>query len=309
MTMRGAVILSLLLHVAVILFAWLGLPFTSNREIQPTQEINVSIITDIEAMSPKPAEVPVAKPKPEPKPEPKPKPAKKPPKPVKPTALPEPPPPPPPPKDAVAIPKPKDEPKPKPKEVPKAEPKPEPKPEPKQVAKAVSKPAPRPRKKPKPPPEDEFASVLRTVEKLKDRPKPKKPEKSFDESIEAVLRKHAGKTPPPQANRFGPKLSMSEIDALRQQIERCWNPPAGAPEAENLIVEVKLQINPDGTVRRAQIVDSARMYRDSFYRSAAESVLRAIKNPGCTPLKLPLGKYELWKDTRLTFDPRELVGR
>ena len=151
--------------------------------------------------------------------------------------------------------------------------------------------------------------MLRTVEKLKDRPKPKQPEKSFGESIEDVLKKHAAKTPPQQANRFGPKLSMSELDALRQQIERCWNPPAGAPEAENLVVEVKLQINPDGTVARAQIVDRARMYRDSFYRAAAESVLRAIKNPGCTPLRLPLGKYELWKDTTLIFDPRELVGR
>jgi len=62
----------------------------------------------------------------------------------------------------------------------------------------------------------------------------------------------------------GPKMSMSEIDALRRQIERCWSPPAGAPEAENLVVEVDLTINPDGRVQRAQIVDTARMVRDAY---------------------------------------------
>ena len=68
-------------------------------------------------------------------------------------------------------------------------------------------------------------------------------------------------------------------------------------------------INPDGTVRQAQIVDTARMSHDPYYRAAAESVLRAINSPQCTPLKLPPEKYDLWRHTRLTFDPHELVGR
>jgi len=62
-------------------------------------------------------------------------------------------------------------------------------------------------------------------------------------------------------------------------------------------------------VRRADIVDLARMQSDPFYRAAGESVIRAIFSPHCTPLKLPKDKYDLWKETKLTFDPRELVGR
>lgn len=158
--------------------------------------------------------------------------------------------------------------------------------------------------------------MLKTVENLKSQPKPKtpeKPEKSFDQAMEDVLKKHDSPEPAPQSRRVsslnvGEKMSMSEIDALRRQIERCWNPPAGAPEAENLVVEVQLQINQDGTVRQAQIVDTSRM-SDSYYRAAAESVLRAVKHPMCTPLKLPHEKYDLWRDTKLTFNPSELVGR
>jgi hypothetical protein len=331
--MRGPFILSIGLHVAVVLLAWIGLPsFAPDRVIEPQQVIDVAVVTDIATKIPPTPPKPVVKAKPEPKPKPKPKKAR-PPKPQ--ASLPKPPAPPPPPPDAVALPekpkpkkpepkkpevKPKPEPKPvvkpepKPEPKPVVKPKPEPKPKPKEPPKKVAKPdvklPPKPRRKPKPPPEDDFASVLKTVEKLKKQPKAKKPEKSFDESIADALKKHDSSKPQSQqVSRLDQRLSMSEVDALKRQIEGCWNPPAGAPEAENLVVEVRLVINRDRTVQSAQIVDTSRMFREPFYRAAAESVIRAIKNPRCTPLELPQGKYDLWKETRLTFDPRELVGR
>ena len=314
--MRGSLILSILLHVAIIAIIWLGPPSFSDPMVEPVQIIDVAVVTEIRQQ---PDEAVPPKPEPEPKKAPP-----EPPKPPKTASLPKPPPPapPPPPPEPAAKPEPKQpvEPEPAqepvsvpiPKEVPK--PKPEPKPEPKEVAQPEPSLAPQPRRKPKPPPQDDFASVLKTVEKLKrdqpkPEPKPKKDEPTFEEQLSDVLNKHARLDKPKQPAPLGPKMSMSEIDALRRQIERCWNPPAGAPEAENLVVEVKLAINPDGTVRHTRIVDTARMSRDPFYRAAAESVRRAIKSPLCTPLKLPLDKYELWKDTTLRFDPRELVGR
>jgi hypothetical protein len=310
--MRGSFILSFILHVAFVAIVWFGPPSFDDPIMDPVQVIDVAIITEFKQ---RPDESKTEKPVPKPKEKPP-----KPPKPTKTASLPKPPPPPPAPPsppEPVAKPEPKEEIVPIPKEkpasvpIPKKEPKPEPKPEKVEQPKQVM--APRPRRKPKPPPEDDFASVLKTVEKLKTRakpdPKPKKKEPSFEDELSDVLNKHARVEPPSQPAPLGPKMSMSEIDALRRQIERCWNPPAGAPKAENLVVEVKLAINPDGTVQRAQIVDTARMSRDPFYRAAAESVRRAIKSPLCTPLRLPLEKFELWKDTTLRFDPKELVGR
>lgn len=321
--MRGPLLLSLFLHAAVIVLALVGLPSITDQVIETPPVIEVAIITE-NSEAPDLVRDPVPEPKEVKKPEPP-----KPPEPKKQASLPKPPAPPPPaptppapepvavPKQPEPEPKPEPEPEPVAKPEPKPEPKPKPKPEPEKVAEPEIKPAPTPRKKPTPPPQDDFASVLKTVENLKSKPKPetpKKAEKSFDEAMEDVLKKHSSSDPAPQKPQvsslnLGQKMSMSEIDALRRQIENCWSPPAGAPEAEDLKVEVVLTIGRDRRVQRAQIVDTARMTRESFYRAAAESVLRAIKRPDCSPLKLPPDKYDLWRETRLTFDPRELVGR
>ena len=101
-------------------------------------------------------------------------------------------------------------------------------------------------------------------------------------------------------------LAISEIDLVRQQIRECWSLPAGAKEAENLSIEIKMAMNPDGTVRQARILDQNRLQSDPFFRAAAESALRAVLNPHCNPLKLPPEKYQQWQNMILIFDPRDM---
>ena len=91
-----------------------------------------------------------------------------------------------------------------------------------------------------------------------------------------------------------------------QQINRCWYVPQGARGAENLTPEFRLTMNPDGTVRVAQLLNTERM-SDPFFRSAAESARRALFNPQCSPLKLPLDKYREWQTFTVTFDPRDAI--
>ena len=43
-------------------------------------------------------------------------------------------------------------------------------------------------------------------------------------------------------------LSLSEEDALKAQIFGCWSISLGLPYNENLLVRIKLQLKPDGTV-------------------------------------------------------------
>jgi hypothetical protein len=102
-------------------------------------------------------------------------------------------------------------------------------------------------------------------------------------------------------------MSMSEIDSLQAQLGRCWNLMAGARFAENLIVDLRLFMNPDGSLRKAEVVDGIKYNNDRFFRAAADSALRAVHNPSCTPLKLPVNKYDLWKTMIVTFDPREML--
>ncbi len=97
-----------------------------------------------------------------------------------------------------------------------------------------------------------------------------------------------------------------QLNVIRRQIEPCWHIPAGTRDVENLVIYIAVVMNPDGTVRRAEIVDRARVTRDPIFRAVAASALRAVIDPQCSPLKLPPQKYQQWKNFTLSFNPKEL---
>ena len=102
-------------------------------------------------------------------------------------------------------------------------------------------------------------------------------------------------------------LTLSEEDALKAQIFGCWSIPLGLPYNENLLVRIKLNLKPDGTVIKSEILDHARMNKpgQGFYKVLAESALRAIRL--CQPLRVPSTGYERWKELQLNFDAREML--
>ncbi|HCM84413.1 MAG TPA: hypothetical protein PKW15_01420 [Alphaproteobacteria bacterium] len=164
-----------------------------------------------------------------------------------------------------------------------------------------------------------IAGEAKKNEKPKDKPKPKEEAQNFDSLLKNLSASDAQPTPvndnPVKAND-GPvsgspgivsdKLTISEEDALRRQIEQCWNIPTGAKDAQNMLVEVRVEVNPDKTVRSAEVVNNSQM-SDPFYRAAAESAKRAILNPKCSPLMLPDGREESWKVMTLRFNPKDVL--
>jgi hypothetical protein len=102
-------------------------------------------------------------------------------------------------------------------------------------------------------------------------------------------------------------LTLSEEDALKAQIFGCWSIPLGLPYNENLLVRIKLMLEPDGSVTKTEILDHARMNKpgQAFYKVLAESALRAVKL--CQPLRVPTTGYERWKELQLNFDAREML--
>lgn len=100
-----------------------------------------------------------------------------------------------------------------------------------------------------------------------------------------------------------PRLSQNEIDALRARIQQCWNPPAGQADAKELVVQVRIQFNQDGS-----LAGEPRLLTrgaSTYQQVAGESALRAIRR--CAPYTfLPIAKYDAWKDVEVTFDPRDM---
>ena len=131
-------------------------------------------------------------------------------------------------------------------------------------------------------------------------------DKSKEETATAV--KKNDKVTQDQVKNFdNVGLSLSEEDALKAQIFGCWSIPLGLPYNENLLVRIKLELKPDGSVIKSEILDHARMNRpgQAFYKVLAESALRAIKL--CQPLRVPSTGYERWKELQLNFDAREML--
>ena len=303
--MRKATAISAGLHVAVLLWASLSL---SSRALNatPPDSLPVDILSEKQFSemtkgakdAPKPVEKqkPLVEKKAEPKPEIediKPKLTEK--QEVKPTAD-------------------------KPPEPQKA---PEPKKPEKQEAKAEEKkPDPKPEEK-KP---DAIAKELKKEEdkKLKEakaEPKaPKKPAKKeykdFQQLAEAALKDvrepqrqaAAGNELNPnaalgRAKGLAAQLSQNEIDALRERIKQCWQPPLGAEDAQDLQVVFHVMFNQNGTVLRGpDVVEGAPSSLGPIF---AESARRAILQ--CQPYTmLHKEHYAQWRDMDMVFNLRDM---
>ncbi|MEE9545498.1 MAG: energy transducer TonB [Rhodospirillales bacterium] len=287
--MRKGFAHSILFHTMVIVVGYFGLPELRRDLSMVEAPIVVEIVTVAETTN-----APALKPEPKRQPSPK-------------AEAPPPPAPEPEPEVAAVPPPPETQPKPKLKLKPKPPPKPKAKPRPQAPPRLVKA---KPKRKPKPP--DTFVSVLKTVKELqRQKSKPKeKSEKDKNKEESSKFEQQTAKALASLSRRYDTSrpLTISEIDLVRQQIARCWNLPAGAKDAENLVIEIWVAMNPDGTVRQARIQQQERMLTDSFFRAAAESALRAVLNKRCQPFKLPRKKYDRWKTLTLVFNPKEMFG-
>jgi outer membrane biosynthesis protein TonB len=191
-------------------------------------------------------------------------------------------------------------PKPKPPEKPKDKPKPKPVVPPPPTEK-LKEPEPKPEEKPEEKPVEEdnsqqLESLLKNLQESDPVVEEDVPESKTAEPVAAT----------PEA-AFSETLTMSAIDALRQQLSRCWSIQAGARYAEDIVVAVRLIVGQDRRVVSATIVDQWKYSSDSFFRAAADSAIRAINSPQCEILNLPPDKYELWKDIIVDFNPKDML--
>ncbi len=260
---------------------------------------------------PEPAPAPPA-PKPEPKPEPPqavaappPASANAPPPPVpepkpeiKTPATPPPPPPPPKPVEAKAPPMP-----------PEAKPKPEPRPLLRREAKA------------------DPAAFQKLIKSLEQKHEEKRDDKkaepaAFDALLKNLTRDQtadadeAPRAPhrmaslaPPSSQPKAPlasQMTASQIDLIREQLRPCFNPPFGAKEKPDLVADIRVVMNPDGTVQQARVVDQGQYNSDPIYRAIADAGVRALKNPQCSPLRFPPEQFAAWQTFIFGFSTRDM---
>ena len=340
---RGGIASSAVLHVGALILLAVGLPNLFHHpppEEQPIAVDLVMIAPDTKATHPNPYKPkPEAKPEPPlaaPAPKPEPKPEPPPPAPQPPAAVAAPPPPPPPPEPAKSEAKappvpPPPPPKPVEAQAPPLPPPlprpPEPKPKPEiRQAHHVSRPAPPAKADP-----SAFDNLLKNLEQQQPpRPtaervkhleqKPQKP--AFDALLQNLTKEQTAEADeaPPAPHRMaatappssqpkaplGSQLSASDIDLVRERLRPCFNPPFGAKEKPDLVADIRVVMNSDGTVQQARVVDTGQYNSDQIYRAVADAGIRALRNEHCSPLPLPADRFDVWQTFTFGFSTRDM---
>ncbi|MHA7776464.1 cell envelope biogenesis protein TolA [Roseibium sp. M-1] len=311
--MRAGLIASLAGHTALLLWGLIAFPDAESFTVPQVESLPVDLVpveeftrlrtgdksAEIrEVAAVKPSETPDKEP---PKPADKPGEKKAEPVPPKPTPAPTPPP--------------------APAPQPVAEPAPAPAPVPEQVAAVEPAPAPAPAAEPVPQqaappvPQPIVTKVAPRSKPTPPRNTPEQPKPELDTSEIAALldkrdpaREQGEQSQQPASlgsERGQPvvQMSVSELDALRGQVARCWNPPVGAVGAEDLKVKVKFNLSQNGEVTGGpQVMNSS---GNPAFGAAASSATRAIMR--CAPYNLPIAKYEAWQEVIINFDPKEMI--
>jgi len=140
-------------------------------------------------------------------------------------------------------------------------------------------------------------SILKSIEKIKSQTAKKDKE----------IKKEDEKISEDKVTNLGEKLTISEKDAIRRQFYSCWIVPAGAKNIKDYKVSIKLRLDTTGEVTSSNLTNSLKN-ADPFYRTLAESAVRAVNHPDCKKLKVPKRKYETWKEMILDFDPSLMIN-
>ncbi len=100
------------------------------------------------------------------------------------------------------------------------------------------------------------------------------------------------------------EVSISEMDLVLQQLRSCFNPRAGTQIVGDEMVKISAKIDRQANVRKdtVQIIATNISNSNPYYEAITESAVATLYNPLCSKLKLPLNKYDSWKDLKITID-------
>ncbi len=105
-------------------------------------------------------------------------------------------------------------------------------------------------------------------------------------------------------NKTVDSVELKEINEVHKHIAKFWIVPNGCLGVNSCSVKLRLKIDKSGNIIESTIVNKDKM-NDPVFKALAESALRAVRDPRCSPLPINLAKYELWKEIIVNFAPVE----
>ncbi len=187
----------------------------------------------------------------------------------------------------------------------KVEPLPDKKKEPEAKAKPQSDPKKMDKKEEKKPAKDQKVvkekdifskSFLKNMEAQAAKKDKKKEASEISKSLQAQTNKSYNDTMP---------MSISEIDAIRSQVQKAWN-TAAFSGANNMGMQTTLYIKLDMEGNVLEVRPDKGKAASPYHQAFIDSAVRAVKIS--SPLKsLPKDKYNSWKEIEFVFDSSGMI--
>jgi hypothetical protein len=112
----------------------------------------------------------------------------------------------------------------------------------------------------------------------------------------------------PKGATIDPRAAATIAQAIRAQVAPCWNPPIGGADVRRMTVLIRADFSRDGRLIGVPVIVSqtgVTIGNADYSRAFAETARRALLR--CSPLKLPIKQYELWKSAEINFDPESMT--
>ncbi|MCF6221493.1 MAG: hypothetical protein L3J65_10315 [Robiginitomaculum sp.] len=100
--------------------------------------------------------------------------------------------------------------------------------------------------------------------------------------------------------------TVNALDYIRARLRDCWIVDMGAVDYQNLVVEVRLLLNRDGSIAEATVLNNAEIIasQNRAWPVARHNAMTALRK--CAPYNGLLSiDYNVWKDLRLHLNPGE----
>jgi outer membrane biosynthesis protein TonB len=109
-----------------------------------------------------------------------------------------------------------------------------------------------------------------------------------------------------QAVGAGRGATVDQLAAISAKLGRLWNPNCGVEGSANVVVKVRLTLDPNGRLLRAVLVDEQRINGsgDSVLRAAATRALTAVARAAPYD-EMPSEDFANWRSFVVAFDARQ----
>lgn len=100
------------------------------------------------------------------------------------------------------------------------------------------------------------------------------------------------------------QLSEKEFELIREKLRSCAATKIKSEELKDIIISLDLELSTDGSITKIDVIDiinSNKILKNTDIQTITKRIRKIFFHPNCSPLPVPLKKYNAWKNIIIRF--------